>query len=51
MIFMYLKEYIFKEYILFKQVVGGLYQDHLTLAVAEELERGFGGWVPPAIVV
>ncbi|KAG7209534.1 hypothetical protein KM043_015615 [Ampulex compressa] len=32
------------------QVVGGLYQDRLTLAVAEELERGFGGWVPPAIV-
>ncbi|XP_026823822.1 fatty-acid amide hydrolase 2-B isoform X2 [Ooceraea biroi] len=32
------------------QVVAGLYQDHLTLAVAEELERGFGGWVPPPIV-
>lgn len=32
------------------QVVAGLYQDRLTLAVAEELERGFGGWVPPAIV-
>ncbi|XP_032677747.1 fatty-acid amide hydrolase 2-B isoform X2 [Odontomachus brunneus] len=32
------------------QVVGGLYQDRLTLAVAEELERGFGGWVPPSIV-
>ncbi|KYN07521.1 Fatty-acid amide hydrolase 2 [Cyphomyrmex costatus] len=32
------------------QVIAGLYQDHLTLAVAEELERGFGGWVPPAIV-
>lgn len=32
------------------QVVAGLYQDHLTLAVAEELERGFGGWVPPTIV-
>ncbi|XP_029033097.1 fatty-acid amide hydrolase 2 [Osmia bicornis bicornis] len=32
------------------QVVGGLYQDHLTLAVAEELERAFGGWVPPPIV-
>ncbi|XP_066597182.1 fatty-acid amide hydrolase 2-like [Prorops nasuta] len=31
------------------QVVGGLYQDRLTLAVAEELERGFGGWVPPPI--
>ncbi|XP_033227139.1 fatty-acid amide hydrolase 2-A isoform X2 [Belonocnema kinseyi] len=32
------------------QIVGGLYQDRLTLAVAEELERGFGGWVPPAII-
>lgn len=32
------------------QIIGGLYQDHLTLAVAEELERGFGGWVPPTIV-
>ncbi|OXU26780.1 hypothetical protein TSAR_006488 [Trichomalopsis sarcophagae] len=32
------------------QVVGGLYQDHITLAVAEELQRGFGGWVPPAII-
>ncbi|KOC67138.1 Fatty-acid amide hydrolase 2 [Habropoda laboriosa] len=32
------------------QIVGGLNQDHLTIAVAEELERGFGGWVPPAIV-
>lgn len=31
------------------QVVAGLHQDRLTLAVAEELERGFGGWVPPAI--
>lgn len=32
------------------QVVGGLHQDRFTIAVAEELERGFGGWVPPAIV-
>ncbi|XP_076674187.1 fatty-acid amide hydrolase 2 [Andrena cerasifolii] len=32
------------------QIVGGLHQDRLTIAVAEELERGFGGWVPPAIV-
>ncbi|XP_012278947.1 fatty-acid amide hydrolase 2-B [Orussus abietinus] len=32
------------------QVIGGLYQDRLTLAVAEELERGFGGWVPPPII-
>lgn len=32
------------------QIVGGLHQDRLTIAVAEELERGFGGWVPPPIV-
>lgn len=32
------------------QVVSGLHQDRITMAVAEELERGFGGWVPPAIV-
>lgn len=32
------------------QIVGGLYQDHLTIAVANELERGFGGWVPPVIL-
>ncbi|KAK0179938.1 hypothetical protein PV327_005634 [Microctonus hyperodae] len=31
------------------QVVAGLYQDHLTLAVAEELERNFGGWQPPEL--
>ena len=29
------------------QVVGNFYNDHLTIAVAEELERAFGGWVPP----
>jgi fatty acid amide hydrolase 2 len=29
------------------QVVGGSGSDHLTIAVALELERGFGGWVPP----
>ncbi|XP_072744853.1 fatty-acid amide hydrolase 2 [Anoplolepis gracilipes] len=32
------------------QVVAGLHQDRLTLAIAEELERGFGGWIPPTIV-
>lgn len=32
------------------QVIAGLHKDRLTLAVAEELERGFGGWVPPAIL-
>lgn len=29
------------------QVVSSLYNDHLCCAVAEELERGFGGWVCP----
>lgn len=38
---------LYNSYVL--QVVGGLHQDHLTIAVAEELERGFGGWVPPTI--
>lgn len=31
------------------QVVGGPNQDRLTLAVAEELEKAFGGWVPPSV--
>ena len=29
------------------QVVGSHLNDHLTLAVAQELENAFGGWVPP----
>ena len=29
------------------QIVGGAFSDHLCLKVAEELEQGFGGWVPP----
>ena len=29
------------------QVAAGAGQDHLTIAVAIELERAFGGWVPP----
>ncbi|XP_063954529.1 fatty-acid amide hydrolase 2-A-like [Lytechinus pictus] len=29
------------------QVVGNKYCDHLTLAVARELERGLGGWTSP----
>ncbi len=29
------------------QVVGGPGQDHVCVAVAQELERAFGGWVPP----
>ncbi|XP_046435707.1 fatty-acid amide hydrolase 2-A isoform X2 [Neodiprion pinetum] len=32
------------------QVIGGMYQDHLTLAVAEEIGRAFGGWVPPPLI-
>jgi fatty acid amide hydrolase 2 len=28
------------------QVVAAPYNDHLTIAVAEELEKQFGGWVP-----
>ncbi|CAG7815292.1 unnamed protein product [Allacma fusca] len=30
------------------QVVGGMFSDHLCLSIAEELEEGFGGWVPPS---
>ncbi|XP_023220293.1 fatty-acid amide hydrolase 2-A-like [Centruroides sculpturatus] len=29
------------------QVVGGLDQDHLTIAVAKQLEKAFGGWRNP----
>lgn len=29
------------------QVVGGHFQDHLTIAVATALQREFGGWIPP----
>ncbi|XP_038059114.1 fatty-acid amide hydrolase 2-like [Patiria miniata] len=29
------------------QVVANRYNDHLTLAVARELEKGFGGWAAP----
>ena len=29
------------------QVVAAPYQDHLCLAVAQELEKSFGGWVSP----
>lgn len=32
------------------QVVGNLHKDHLTLAVAAELERAFGGWVSPSAI-
>lgn len=29
------------------QIVANKYNDHLTIAVAKEFERAFGGWVPP----
>jgi len=32
------------------QVVAGSGRDHLSVAVALELERAFGGWVPPASI-
>ena len=31
------------------QVVGGMDDDHVTIAAALELERRFGGWVPPRV--
>lgn len=30
------------------QIVAGLRQDRLGLAIAKELEKKFGGWIPPA---
>lgn len=33
------------------QVVGGMYQDHITIAVAEDLEKAFGGWVCPSKIL
>lgn len=30
------------------QVAGANGKDHVTIAVAEELERRLGGWVPPS---
>ena len=30
------------------QVVGGMHMDRLTIAVAKELEKAFGGWSSPA---
>ena len=29
------------------QVVGAPGCDHVTIAVAQQLERAWGGWVPP----
>lgn len=31
------------------QVIGNVNQDRLCLAVARELEKAFGGWIPPSI--
>ncbi|XP_069181502.1 fatty-acid amide hydrolase 2-B [Procambarus clarkii] len=33
------------------QVVGGMYQDHLTISVAADLEKAFGGWVCPSKIL
>nr|XP_034186887.1 fatty-acid amide hydrolase 2-like isoform X1 [Osmia lignaria] len=30
------------------QVTAASYQDHLSIAVAKELEKAFGGWIPPS---
>ena len=30
------------------QVIGGMHQDKLTIAVAAQLEKAFGGWKCPA---
>ncbi|CAK9815707.1 Fatty-acid amide hydrolase 2 [Anthophora quadrimaculata] len=30
------------------QVMSAAYQDHVCLAVAKELEKAFGGWIPPS---
>lgn len=32
------------------QVIAKAFNDHLTIAVAEEFERKFGGWVSPTII-
>jgi fatty acid amide hydrolase 2 len=29
------------------QIVGGMFSDHLTLTIAQELGQAFGGWIPP----
>jgi fatty acid amide hydrolase 2 len=29
------------------QVVAAPYKDHLCIAIAKELQKAFGGWVPP----
>lgn len=29
------------------QIVGGMFNDLLTIEIAKEIEIGFGGWIPP----
>lgn len=29
------------------QIAANKYHDHLTIAVAKEFEKAFGGWIPP----
>lgn len=33
------------------QVAAAVNQDRYTLAIAEELEKLFGGWVPPSVAI
>ena len=33
------------------QVIAAPNNDHLTISVAEEFERKFGGWAPPSTIV
>ncbi|CAG2172103.1 unnamed protein product [Oppiella nova] len=33
------------------QIINNPFNDHLSIAVAEELERRFGGWTPPAAII
>ena len=32
------------------QIITASFNDHLSIALAEELELGFGGWVCPSII-
>ena len=33
------------------QVVGMPFNDHMTIALAQEFEKAFGGWVSPSKIV
>jgi len=33
------------------QIVSAPYNDHITIAVANEIEKAFGGWVSPSKIV